>query len=231
VRLARDAREHEEKMRARTEVRARLTLGRERRSGSPPHSRVPAAETRRARERAVVMGPAKRVELFTRLRELNPHPTTELEYSSPYELLVAVMLSAQATDAGVNKATRHLFKAANTPQKMLALGEAGVRNFIASIGLFNTKRRTSSRRRSSSSSARRRSAARARRARGAAGLGRKTANVVLNTAFGEPTIAVDTHIFRVRTGPASRRARTRSRSSSRSRSACPASSSRTRTTG
>ncbi len=145
----------------------------------------------------------QRRELFARLAELNPKPTTELEYSTPYELLVAVALSAQSTDVGVNKATRRLFPVANTPQAMLALGEDGLKKHIATIGLFNTK------------AANVIAAARllvdqhggeVPRDRAALealpGVGRKTANVVLNTAFGEPTIAVDTHIFRVanRTG-------------------------------
>ncbi len=144
-----------------------------------------------------------RRELFARLAELNPRPTTELEYTTPYELLVAVALSAQSTDVGVNKATRKLFPVANTPEAILALGEEGLKRHIATIGLFNTK------------AANVIAAARilvdqhggqVPRERAALealpGVGRKTANVVLNTAFGEPTIAVDTHIFRVanRTG-------------------------------
>ena len=145
----------------------------------------------------------QRRELFARLAELNPKPTTELEYSTPYELLVAVALSAQATDVGVNKATRRLFRVANTPQAMLALGEEGLKPYIATIGLFNTKA-------ANVIAAARRlvdlhggEVPRDREALEALpGVGRKTANVVLNTAFGEPTIAVDTHIFRVanRTG-------------------------------
>ena len=149
------------------------------------------------------MKAAQRRELFARLAELNPHPTTELEYGTPYELLVAVALSAQSTDVGVNKATRKLFPVANTPAAMLELGEERLRRHIATIGLFNTK------------AANVIAAARilvethggeVPRDRAALealpGVGRKTANVVLNTAFGEPTIAVDTHIFRVanRTG-------------------------------
>ena len=149
------------------------------------------------------MPPADRHELFARLRELNPSPTTELEYSSPYELLVAVILSAQATDVGVNKATRGLFRVADTPEKILALGEAKLKKAISSIGLFNTKAANviaMSRLlldRHGGEVPREREALEA-----LPGVGRKTANVVLNTAFGEPTIAVDTHIFRVanRTG-------------------------------
>jgi len=145
----------------------------------------------------------ERIEFFKRLRELNPHPTTELEYSSPFELLVAVLLSAQATDVGVNKATRRLFKAANTPAAMLALSEDGIKAFINTIGLYNAKAANllSTCRllleRHGGEVPRQREALEA-----LPGVGRKTANVVLNTAFGEPTIAVDTHIFRVgnRTG-------------------------------
>jgi len=160
---------------------------------------------------AVTRRPARRsklskadiVELFSRLRELNPHPTTELEYTTPFELLVAVVLSAQATDVGVNKATRRLFSVANTPAAMLALGEAGLKRHISSIGLFNAKAANviaTSRlllERHDGEVPRTREALEA-----LPGVGRKTANVVLNTAFGEPTIAVDTHIFRVsnRTG-------------------------------
>ena len=145
----------------------------------------------------------KVVELFRRLRELNPHPTTELDYTTPFELLISVMLSAQATDIGVNKATKRLFPLANTPRAMLDLGEEGLKRHISTIGLYNTKAKhliatcrllvdhhdgnvPCSREALES----------------LPGVGRKTANVVLNTAFGEPTIAVDTHIFRVanRTG-------------------------------
>jgi endonuclease-3 len=149
------------------------------------------------------MKPAERRELFARLAELNPKPTTELEYRTPYELLVAVTLSAQATDVGVNKATRRLFPVANTPEALLALGEAGLKPYIASIGLFNTK--ASNLIAAARQLVERHGGAvpRDREALEALpGVGRKTANVVLNTAFGEPTIAVDTHIFRVanRTG-------------------------------
>ena len=149
------------------------------------------------------MPPADRRELFTRLRELNPAPTTELEYSSPYELLVAVVLSAQATDVGVNKATRGLFRQANTPAAMLALGEAKLKKAISSIGLFNTKAANVIALSRMLVEQHGGEVPREREALEALpGVGRKTANVVLNTAFGEPTIAVDTHIFRVanRTG-------------------------------
>jgi endonuclease III len=142
-------------------------------------------------------------EMFARLRELNPKPTTELEYRTPFELLVAVVLSAQATDVGVNKATRKLFPIANSPEKILALGEDGLKRYISSIGLFNTKAANVialCRRLIEEYGGQ---VPRTREAlESLPGVGRKTANVVLNTAFGEPTIAVDTHIFRVanRTG-------------------------------
>jgi endonuclease-3 len=146
---------------------------------------------------------ADRVELFRRLQELNPKPTTELEYTSPFELLVAVILSAQATDVGVNKATRRLFPLANTPAAILALGEAELKRHISSIGLFNTKAANVI---ATCRILLEEHGGEVPRSREALerlpGVGRKTANVVLNTAFGEPTIAVDTHIFRVanRTG-------------------------------
>lgn len=142
-------------------------------------------------------------ELFKRLKKHNPNPTTELHYNSPFELLIAVILSAQATDKGVNKATAELFNVANTPAAILALQERGLKKYIKTIGLFNTKAkniiktckilcvdyhsRVPENRHALES---------------LPGVGRKTANVILNTAFGQPTIAVDTHIFRVanRTG-------------------------------
>jgi endonuclease III len=144
-----------------------------------------------------------RREIFTRFKAANPHPTTELKYNSPFELLIAVVLSAQATDKSVNLATRKLFPKANTPEKILALGEAGLRDVIKSIGLYKTKAKNI--------------LATCRlliqhydskvpqtreQLEELPGVGRKTASVILNTAFGEPTIAVDTHIFRVanRTG-------------------------------
>ena len=149
------------------------------------------------------MNPAKRLEIFRRLRAANPAPTTELAYQSPFELLISVILSAQATDKSVNLATTSLFPVANTPQKILALGESGLTPYIQRIGLYRTKARNvvaacglliekfgaevPSNRADLES---------------LPGVGRKTANVMLNTAFGQPTIAVDTHIFRVanRTG-------------------------------
>ncbi|MDO8464824.1 MAG: endonuclease III [Gallionella sp.] len=149
------------------------------------------------------MSPAKCSQIFLRLQAANPHPVTELEYSTPFELLVAVLLSAQATDVSVNAATRQLFPVANTPQEMLALGEEKLREYVQRIGLYKTKAKhlmltcrllveqhggivpqTSE------------------ALEALPGVGHKTANVILNTAFGQPTIAVDTHVFRVanRTG-------------------------------
>ena len=149
------------------------------------------------------MNKAERTEIFTRLREANPTPTTELNYTNPFELLNAVILSAQATDVGVNKATAKLYPVANTPEKILALGVDGLKEYIKTIGLFNSKAEN---------------VIKTCRAliekhggevpdnredlEALPGVGRKTANVVLNTAFGQPAMAVDTHIFRVsnRTG-------------------------------
>jgi endonuclease III len=145
----------------------------------------------------------KVVELFRRLRELDPHPTTELHYKTPFELLIAVILSAQATDVGVNKATRQLFPVASTPQAMLDLGEEGLKKYIATIGLYNAKAKNILATCRILVEQHRGKVPKSREALEALpGVGRKTANVVLNTAFGEPTIAVDTHIFRVanRTG-------------------------------
>ncbi|HEY8587026.1 MAG TPA: endonuclease III [Rhodanobacter sp.] len=143
------------------------------------------------------------IELFSLLRELNPHPTTELVYSTPFELLVAVVLSAQATDVGVNKATKKLYRLANTPQAILALGEDGLKRYISTIGLFNAKAKNVIALCRLLIEQHQGQVPRTREALEALpGVGRKTANVVLNTAFGVPTIAVDTHIFRVanRTG-------------------------------
>jgi len=149
------------------------------------------------------MNAQKRAEIFRRLREANPKPTTELAYANPFQLLVAVILSAQATDVGVNKVTKRLFPVAGTPQSILALGEAKLKSHISTIGLFNAKAKNILAtcallvERHGGEVPRSRSELEA-----LPGVGRKTANVVLNTAFGEPTIAVDTHIFRVanRTG-------------------------------
>jgi endonuclease III len=146
---------------------------------------------------------AKRREIFSRLRAANPAPRTELQYHSPFELLIAVILSAQATDKGVNKATPALFRAANTPAAMLALGVDGLTPYIKTIGLFNSKAKNII---ATCEALVTRHAGQVPNTRDALqalpGVGRKTANVVLNTAFGQPTIAVDTHIFRVanRTG-------------------------------
>lgn len=145
----------------------------------------------------------RRTAIFSRLRELNPKPTTELEYSSPFELLVAVVLSAQATDVSVNKATRKLFPVANTPAAIAALGVEGLTPFIQTIGLFNAKAKNVVALCEQLLVLHGGEVPADRAALEALpGVGRKTANVVLNTAFGQPTIAVDTHIFRVsnRTG-------------------------------
>jgi len=142
-------------------------------------------------------------ELFARLKELNPKPTTELLYTSPFELLVAVILSAQATDKSVNIATRSLFRAANSPEGIHALGVEGLSKYIRNIGLFNSKAKNIIATCSILIGQHHSDVPRTREALEALpGVGRKTANVILNTAFGEPTIAVDTHIFRVanRTG-------------------------------
>ena len=149
------------------------------------------------------MNTERRQKIFERLRAANPQPTTELMYSTPFELLVAVLLSAQATDRSVNQATRGLFAAANTPQSILSLGLAGLEAHIKTIGLYRSKARHLIEtcqlliEHHAGEVPRERSALEA-----LPGVGRKTANVVLNTAFGEPTIAVDTHIYRVanRTG-------------------------------
>ncbi len=144
------------------------------------------------------MNKEKRIEIFSRLRADNPHPTTELNFSNPFELLIAVILSAQATDKGVNKATAILFPAANTPEAIYQLGESGLKEYIKTIGLYNTKGKNIIK-----------TCQMLIELHGSIvpdnriflealpGVGRKTANVVLNTAFGHPTMAVDTHIFRV----------------------------------
>jgi endonuclease-3 len=149
------------------------------------------------------MSPKKRYELFERLKAHNPEPTTELKYRSPFQLLIAVILSAQATDKSVNQATRELFKVAGTPQKILALKETGLRKYIRTIGLFNTKAKNIIKTCKILIEQHKGKVPETREALEALpGVGRKTANVILNTAFGQPTIAVDTHIFRVsnRTG-------------------------------
>jgi len=149
------------------------------------------------------MRASDRIEFFRRLKEIDPHPKTELVYQSNFELLISVILSAQATDVSVNLATRRLYKKANTPQTIAALGEDGLKAYIKTIGLFNSKAKniiatckTLLEKHQSTVPANREAL------EALPGVGRKTANVVLNTAFGEPTLAVDTHIFRVanRTG-------------------------------
>ena len=144
------------------------------------------------------MNQTKRAEIFKRFKGRNHKPTTELVFNSEFELLIAVMLSAQATDISVNKATKTLYKAANTPQKIMALGESGLKKYIKSIGLYNTKAKNIINtckiliEKHGSTVPQTRAALEA-----LPGVGRKTANVILNTAFGHATIAVDTHIFRV----------------------------------
>lgn len=149
------------------------------------------------------MNKDKRYEIFARLRAENPSPKTELEYSTAFELLIAVLLSAQATDVSVNKATRKLYPIANTPEAILALGEEGLKEYIKTIGLFNSKAKNTIKLCEILIHQHQGQVPQTRAALEALpGVGRKTANVVLNTAFGQPTIAVDTHIFRVsnRTG-------------------------------
>src|SRR5882762_3959273 len=163
----------------------------------------PGRDRTRTGAKARDVNPQKRRQIFPRLRAANPHPTTELEYRTPFELLVAVVLSAQATDKSVNLATRRLFAQANTPAAIAALGEEGLIAFIASIGLFRTKAKNVVRLAQIIRDQHGGAVPHDRAALEALpGVGRKTANVVLNTAFGEATIAVDTHIFRVanRTG-------------------------------
>ena len=144
------------------------------------------------------MNKEKRIEILTRLRDNNPQPTTELLFDSPFELLISVLLSAQATDVSVNKATRPLYAVANTPQAILELGVDGVKSYIKTIGLFNTKAENVIKTCRMLVDLHNGEVPEDRAALEALpGVGRKTANVVLNTAFGWPTIAVDTHIFRV----------------------------------
>lgn len=149
------------------------------------------------------MNKTKRTEIFTRWREKNPHPTTELNYQSPFELLIAVILSAQATDVGVNKATDKLYPIANTPQAILNLGLTSLKKYVKTIGLYNTKAANIMKTCQMLVEQHGGEVPEDRESLEALpGVGRKTANVVMNTAFGQPTIAVDTHIFRVsnRTG-------------------------------
>jgi endonuclease III len=169
--------------------------------GKPPSRTSPSrkpASTKPRSGKVVPLGPAAIREIFSRLRAANPDPQSELEYSNPFTLLVAVVLSAQATDAGVNKATRAVFSVADTPKKMAELGEDRLRDLIKTIGLFRGKARNVialSRRLTDEFGG---EVPRDREAlESLPGVGRKTANVVLNVAYGEPTIAVDTHVFRV----------------------------------
>jgi len=144
------------------------------------------------------MNKTKRQTIFERLRNENPNPTTELEYTSPFELLIAVILSAQATDVGVNKATKKLYPIANTPKKIYALGVAGLSEYIKTIGLYNTKAKNVIKTCKMLVDLHQSEVPDDREPlEDLPGVGRKTANVVLNTAFGHPTMAVDTHIFRV----------------------------------
>ena len=144
------------------------------------------------------MNKDKRIQIFSRLRDANPTPQTELEYRSDIELLIAVLLSAQATDVSVNKATRKLYPVANTPESLLNLGEDGLKGYIKTIGLFNSKAKNVIKLCEILLRDHQGAVPQTREALEALpGVGRKTANVVLNTAFGQPTIAVDTHIFRV----------------------------------
>ncbi len=149
------------------------------------------------------MNPAKRLKIFQRLKKANPAPTTELKHATPFELLISVILSAQATDKGVNKATKQLYKVANTPHAILGLGLRGLKRHIKTIGLYNTKAANILKTCKVLIEKHGGKVPRTREGLEALpGVGRKTANVILNTAFGHPTIAVDTHIFRVanRTG-------------------------------
>ncbi len=144
------------------------------------------------------MNKTKREEIFRRFKENNPEPTTELEYSTPFELLIAVILSAQATDVGVNKATRKLYPVANTPEAIYALGVEGLKEYIKTIGLYNAKAENVIKTCKALIELHNSEVPDSREALEALpGVGRKTANVVLNTAFGQPTMAVDTHIYRV----------------------------------
>lgn len=149
------------------------------------------------------MNSEKRLKIFELLAQAIPEPVTELNYTTPFELLIAVVLSAQATDKGVNKATAKLFPVANTPHAILALGETGLKEYIKTIGLFNSKAANIIKLCDALINQHQSEVPKDRTALEAlAGVGRKTANVILNTAFGQPTIAVDTHIFRLanRTG-------------------------------
>ncbi len=168
------------------------------------------------------MNPEKRRQIFELLRTANPHPTTELEYTSPFELLIAVILSAQATDVSVNKATRKLYAVANTPEKIAALGVDGLIPYVQTIGLYRNKAKNVIETCHLLLEKHHGEVPRDRESLQALpGVGRKTANVVLNTAFGQPAMAVDTHIFRVAGGfrlcPAPRPQRFRARAQAQAR--------------
>ena len=163
-----------------------------------PKAVRPGPAPKRGRSRKAKAAPERVAEIFRRLAAANPEPKGELEYGNPYTLLVAVVLSAQATDAGVNKATRGLFAVADTPKKMVALGEAEVRERIKTIGLYRNKAKNVISLSQQLLAEHGGEVPHQREALEALpGVGRKTANVVLNTAFGEPTMAVDTHVFRI----------------------------------
>ena len=175
---------------------AKTVAGPARKAARPPAK--PKSPPARSGKTARKLTTAEVTEIFRRLSEANPEPKSELEYVNPFTLLVAVVLSAQATDAGVNKATRALFKIADTPQKMAALGEDRVREFVKTIGLYRNKARNVVLLSQQLIAEHGGEVPREREALEALpGVGRKTANVVLNVAFGEPTMAVDTHVFRV----------------------------------
>ncbi len=188
---------------AKKSARKKLSKRREPKAKVTPPAKPAKADAKAALGARRPLNPAEIEEVFRHFQKANPEPKGELQHINPFTLLVAVVLSAQATDAGVNKATPALFALADTPQKMAALGEDRVRDFIKTIGLFRTKAKNVvelSRRLVAEHTGQ---VPRTREALEALpGVGRKTANVVLNIAFGEPTIAVDTHIFRVgnRTG-------------------------------
>jgi endonuclease III len=180
-------------------VQMKRTAPRARRaSAAPPETALKPGGKPRAPRRPKAADPATVREIFTRFRAANPHPKGDLDFINPFTLLIAVVLSAQTTDAGVNKATRGLFPIADTPEKMLALGQANLRERFKSLGFFNTKAKNVVAlceqliAKHGSQVPRRREELET-----LPGVGRKTANVVLNVAFGQPTIAVDTHVFRV----------------------------------
>src|SRR5437764_9581529 len=188
---------------ARKTTRAPAKIGKSVKSATPPRAKGKAKPKAKSKPKSKRWSAAEIEEAFRRFHKASPEPRGELQHINPYTLLVAVVLSAQATDAGVNKATPALFAAADTPEKMVALGEAKVRDYIKTIGLFNTKAKNVIALSEKLIAEHGGVVPPLREALEALpGVGRKTANVVLNIAFGQPTIAVDTHIFRVgnRTG-------------------------------